>query len=112
MDVAGVGTFEREDIPLLVAAALIAAGSLLVVLAGAEGLIAGTLMVVGTLAFLWLTLQDITGIDGQVTTSTVAMILGSILVGFDIVLLFDFDGPLGAALFLFGAIGIRSSVVG
>jgi len=68
-------------------------------------------MVGGTAAFLWLTLQEVEVIDGRVTFSAIAMILGSVFVGFDILILFDFDGPLGAALFLFGTVGVRSAVV-
>jgi hypothetical protein len=111
MDVAGIASFDREDAPLLAATAAIGIGSLLVLVADAEGLIAGALMVGGTAAFLWLTLQEVEVIDGRVIFSTIAMILGSVFVGFDITILFDFDGPLGAALFLFGAVGVRSSVI-
>ena len=111
MDVAGLVSFNREDAPLLAATAAIGVGSLLVMIADAEGLIAGGLMVGGTAAFLWLTLQEIDVVTGQVTLAAIAMILGSVFVGFDITILFDFDGPLGAALFLFGAAGVRSSVV-
>ena len=111
MDIAGLVSFDREDAPLLAATAAIGVGSLLVMIADAEGLIAGGLMVGGTAAFLWLTLQEIDVVTGQVTLAAIAMILGSVFVGFDITILFDFDGPLGAALFLFGAVGVRSSVV-
>jgi len=111
MDAVGLDAFDREDAPLLAATAAIAVGSLLVLLLDAEGPIAGTLMLGGTVAFLWQTLQDIADFDGGVVLSTIAMVLGSVFVGFDITPLFDFDGPLGAALFLFGAVGIRSAVV-
>lgn len=99
---------DSDDLPLLAATAAIAIGSLAVILFDAEGnLLVIPLLVGGTLAFVWLALKRITRLDPQVTISSAAMILGSILVAFDIGIFFDFDGPLGAALFLFGAIGLR-----
>ena len=38
------------------------------------------------------------------------MVLGSVLVGFDVPNLFEFDGPLGAALFVYGAIRLLGYV--
>lgn len=108
MDVDGLVAIESDDVPLLAATAAIAVGSLAVILFDAEGnLLVIPLLVGGTLAFVWLTLQRVTTYDPQVTVSAAAMVLGSVLVAFDIGVFFDFDGPLGAALFLFGAIGLR-----
>ena len=39
-----------------------------------------------------------------------AMVLGSVLVGCDVPNLFEFDGPLGAALFVYGAIRLLGYV--
>jgi len=108
MNVDGLVAVERDDLPLLAATAAIAIASLAVILFDAEGnFLVVPLLVGGTLAFVWLTLQRVSAFDPQVTISAAAMIFGSILVAFDISIFFDFDGPLGAALFLFGAIGLR-----
>ena len=111
MNVDGLVAVERDDVPLLAATAAIAIASLAVILFDAEGnLLVVPLLVGGTLAFVWLTLQQVPRVDPRVTVSSGAMILGSVLVAFDIGVFFDFDGPLGAALFLFGAIGLRGSL--
>lgn len=100
-----------DDLPLVGATVAIAFGSLFVIVGDAEGHLLSILSLVGgTVAFVWLVLQRIEPIEPRTAIPVSAMVLGSVLVGFDISNLFGFDGPLGAALFVYGAVRLISYV--
>ena len=102
---------ESDDIPLVVATVAIAFGSLFVIVGNAEGHFLSILSLVGgTVAFVWFALQRIEPIEAKLAIPVSAMVLGSILVGFDVPNLFEFDGPMGAALFVYGAIRLLGYV--
>jgi len=102
---------EADDLPLVGATVAIAFGSLFVIVGDAEGHLLSILSLVGgTVAFVWFVLQRIEPVEPRTAIPVSAMILGSVLVGFDVPNLFEFDGPLGAALFMYGAIRLLSYV--
>ena len=102
---------DPDDIPLVVATVAIAFGSLFVVVGNAEGHLVSILSLVGgTVAFVWFALQRIEPIEAKLAIPVSAMVLGSILVGFDVPNLFEFDGQMGAALFVYGAIRLLGYV--
>ncbi len=96
---------EPEDIPLLIATGLIAVGCVLLIsgLGGGHPLVS-ILVVGGTVAFVMLTLERVQTVGKWVGGAAASMILGSALVSIELPLGFEFEGPIGAALFLFGAI--------
>ena len=100
-----------DDRPLVAATVAIAVGSLFVIVGDAEGHPLSILLLVGgTVAFVWLVLQRIEPVELRTVIPVSAMVLGSVLVGFDIANLSGFDGPLGAALFVYGAVRLLSYV--
>lgn len=111
MDTEGLFAVDPDDIPLLVATGLIAVGCILVItdIGGGHPLVA-TMVIGGTVAFVALTFRRIPERDLRATVAAASMILGSILVGIEFSIAFDFDGPIGAALFLSGAVGISKYV--
>ena len=110
MDTASIN-IDPDDIPLVAATAAIAFGSLFVIVGDAEGHPVSILSLVGgTIAFVWLALQRIEPVEPRTAIPVSAMVLGSVLVGFDVPNLFEFDGPLGAALFVYGAIRLLGYV--
>jgi hypothetical protein len=107
MDSEGLFTVDPDDIPLLIATGMIAVGCILVILnIGAGHPLVPVLVTGGTVAFVALTLFRIPERNITVGAASISMILGSALVSIELPFAFDFDGPVGAALFLFGAIGI------
>jgi|APHM01.1.fsa_nt_gi hypothetical protein len=110
MDAASID-IESDDIPLVGATIVIALGSLFVILGDAEGHPFSILSLVGgTVAFVWFALQRIEPVETRTAIPVSAMVLGSVLVGFDVPNFFEFDGPLGAALFMYGAVRLISYV--
>ena len=110
MDTASI-EIDSDDLPLVAATVAIAFGSLFVIVGDAEGHLLSILSLVGgTVAFAWFALQRIEPIEPRTAIPVSAMVLGSVLVGFDVPNLFEFDGPLGAALFVFGAIRLLGYV--
>jgi len=105
MSVEELYAIEPDDIPLLIATGLIAVGCVLLIsgLGGGHPLVS-ILVVGGTVAFVILTLERVQTVDKWVGAAAASMILGSALVSIEFPLAFEFDGPIGAALFLFGAI--------
>ena len=102
---------DSDDLPLVMATVAIAFGSLFVIVGDAEGHVLSILSLVGgTVGFVWFALQRIEPVEPKLAIPVSAMVLGSVLVGFDVPNLFEFDGPLGAALFVFGAIRLLSYV--
>lgn len=96
---------DPDDIPLLIATGLIAVGCVLLITGLGEGHPLVSLLVVGgTIAFVVLTVERIPAITRWVLGGAVSMILGSALVSIEFAVTFGFDGPIGAALFLFGAV--------
>ncbi len=96
---------DPDDIPLLIATGLIAVGCVLLISGLGDGhLLVSVLVVGGTIAFVILTVERIQPVTRWVLGGAVSMILGSALVSIEFALTFGFDGPIGAALFLFGAI--------
>ena len=107
MDTEGLFAVDPDDIPLLGATFMIAVGCILLITDIATGHpLVPFLVVSGTIAFVALTFQRVPEPDLTVVAAGVGMILGSTLVSVDIPMAFDFDGPVGAAFFLFGAIGL------
>lgn len=105
MDTEGLFAVDPDDIPLLVATGMIAVGCILVITdTGMGHPLVPTLVVGGTVAFVALTLIRIPERGLGVGAAGLSMILGSTLVGIEFRLAFGFDGPIGAALFLFGAV--------
>ena len=105
MDTEGLFAVDPDDIPLLVATGMIAVGCILVITeTGGSHPLIPTLVVGGTVAFVALTLFRIPERGLDVVGAALSMILGSTLVSIEFRLAFEFDGPIGAALFLFGAI--------
>lgn len=96
---------DPDDIPLLVATGLIAVGCVLLItgLGGGHPLVS-VLVVGGTIAFVVLTLERVETVSRRVLGGAISMVLGSAFVSIEFALTFEFDGPIGAALFLFGAI--------
>jgi len=96
---------DSEDIPLLIATGLIAVGCVLLITGLGDGHpLVSILVIGGTIAFVVLTLERVHTTDKWATAAAVSMVLGSTLVSIEFQLAFEFDGPIGAALFLFGAI--------
>jgi len=96
---------DPDDIPLLIATGLIAVGCVLLISGLGDGhLLVSVLVVGGTIAFVVLTLERIETVTRRVLGGAISMVLGSTLVSIEFVLAFGFEGPIGAALFLFGAI--------
>jgi len=96
---------DPDDIPLLIATGLIAVGCVLLISGLGEGhLLVSVLVVGGTIAFVVLTVERMQTVSRRVLGGAVSMILGSALVSIEFPLAFGFEGPAGAALFLFGAI--------
>ena len=107
MDTEGLFAVDPDDIPLLGATFMIAVGCILLITDIAAGHpLVPFLVVSGTVAFVALTLQRVPERDLTVVAAGAGMIIGSTLVSVDVPLAFDFDGPVGAAFFLFGAIGL------
>jgi len=107
MDTEGLFAVDPDDIPLLVATGLIAVGCILLIFdVGAGHPLVSTLVVGGTIAFVILTLRRVEEYNLTVWSAAGGMVLGSILVSIEFTAAFEFDGPIGAALFLFGAIGL------
>lgn len=96
---------DPDDIPLLVATGLIAVGCVLLISGIGDGHpLVSVLVVGGTIAFVALVVERVPTVTNWVLGGAGSMILGSALVSIEFQLAFDFDGPIGAALFLFGAI--------
>ena len=96
---------DPDDIPLLIATGLIAVGCVLLITGLGDGHpLVSTLVVGGTIAFVVLTIERASTVDNWTLGAAVSMILGSALVSIEFQLAFEFGGPIGAALFLFGAI--------
>lgn len=111
MDTEGLFAVDPADIPLLVATGMIAVGCLLFITDTGRGHPLVSLLVIGgTIAFVILTLKRIPDRDLPVGVASLSMILGSVLVSVDIRLAFDFDGPIGAAFFLFGAVELAKYI--
>jgi len=107
MDTEGLFAVDPDDIPLLVATGMIAVGCILVILdIGASHPLVPTLVIGGTVAFVALTLFRIPERNLTVAAAAISMILGSTLVSIEFQFAFEFDGPVGAAFFLFGALGM------
>jgi len=107
MDTEELFAVDPDDIPLLVATGMIAVGCILLITnIGSGHPLVPTLVVGGTIAFVALTLRRVPEQNLTVGATSVSMILGSALVSIDFRLAFDFDGPVGAAFFLFGAVGL------
>lgn len=107
MDTEGLFAVDPDDIPLLVATGMIAVGCILVIAnVGTGHPLVPTLVVGGTIAFVALTLLRIPERNLTVWATSISMILGSALVSIEFPFAFEFDGPVGAAFFLFGAVGI------
>lgn len=107
MSTEGLFAVDPDDIPLLVATGLIAVGCVLLITDIGRGhLLVSVLVTGGTIAFVALTLLRVDERNTTVGVSAVSMILGSALVSIEFAVAFEFDGPIGAALFLFGAIGL------
>ena len=96
---------DPEDIPLLIATGLIAVGCVLLISGLGDGHpLVSILVVGGTIAFVILTIERAQTVDKWVLGAAVSMVTGSALVSIEFQSAFGFDGPIGAALFLFGAI--------
>ncbi len=107
MDTDGLFAVDPDDLPLLAAAGAIAIGSILVITdIGSGHPLVAMLLVGGTIAFVGFTLQRVPEYNGRIAVAAVTMVLGSALVAVEFDVGFDFDGPLGAALFLVGAVGL------
>jgi len=105
MDTEELFAVDPDDIPLLIATGLIAVGCVLLISGLGEGhLLVSVLVVGGTIAFVVLTLERIPELTRWVLSGAASMVLGSALVSIEFPLAFGFEGPAGAALFLFGAI--------
>jgi hypothetical protein len=107
MDTEGLFAVDPDDIPLLVATGMITVGCLLLITGlGSGHPLVPVLTIGGTVAFVALTLFRIPERNVTVGAAAISMILGSTLVSIEFRLAFEFDGPIGAAFFLFGAIGL------
>jgi len=107
MDTEGLFAVDPDDIPLLVATGMIAVGCILLITdIGTNHPLVPAFVVGGTVAFVALTLFRIPERNLTVGAASLSMILGSGLVSIEFRLAFEFDGPIGAAFFLFGAIGL------
>ena len=107
MDTEGLFAVDPDDIPLLVATGMIAVGCLLLITGLGRGHpLIPALVIGGTVVFVALTLLRVPERNLTVGAAAVGMILGSALVSIEFGLVFEFDGPVGAALFLFGALGL------
>lgn len=105
MDSEGLFAVDPDDIPLLVATGMIAVGCILVITeTGVGHPLVPVLVVGGTVAFVALTLFRVSERNLWIGVAALSMILGSTLVSVEFRLAFEFDGPVGAALFLFGAV--------
>lgn len=111
MDTEELFAVDPDDIPLLVATGVIGVGCILVITDIGYGhpLVAG-MVIGGTVAFVGLTFRRMPKRDLRATIAAASMILGSVLVGIEFRIAFEFDGPVGAALFLSGAVGISKYV--
>lgn len=107
MDSEGLFAVDPDDIPLLVATGMISVGCLLLITGlGNNHPLVPALVVGGTVAFVALTLFRIPERNLTVGVAILSMVLGSALVSIEFGLAFEFDGPVGAAFFLFGALGL------
>jgi len=105
MDTEELFAVDPDDIPLLIATGLIAVGCVLLITGLGEGhYLVSVLVVGGTVAFVILTLERIETITRWLLGGALSMVIGSALVSVEFPLAFGFEGPIGAALFLFGAI--------
>lgn len=96
---------DPDDIPLLIATGVIAVGCVLLITGLGDGHpLVSVLVVGGTIAFVVLTIERASTVDSWTVGAAVSMILGSALVSIEFQLAFEFGGPIGATLFLFGAI--------
>jgi len=111
MDSEGLFAVDPDDIPLLVATGMIAVGCILYITdIGRSHPLVSLLVIGGTIAFVALTLQRIPERTVTIGVGAASMILGSVLVSIDIRFAFDFDGPVGAAFFLFGAVELAKYI--
>lgn len=111
MDTEGLFAVDPDDIPLLAATFAIAVGCVLVIADIGRGHPLVALLVIGgTVAFVGLTFRRVDEMDFTVGTAAVSMIFGAALVGIEVPFAVGFDGPIGAALFLFGAIRLSEYV--
>ena len=107
MDTEGLFAVDPDDIPLLVATGMISVGCLLLITGLGNGHpLIPALVIGGTVAFVALTLFRIPERNLTVGAAVISMVLGSTLVSIEFGLAFEFDGPVGAAFFLFGALGL------
>jgi len=107
MDTEGLFAVDPDDVPLLVATGMIAVGCLLLITGFGMGHpLIPALVIGGTVAFVGLTLLRVPERNLTVGAAALSMVLGSGLVSIEFGLVFEFDGPIGAALFLFGALGL------
>jgi len=111
MDSEGLLAVDSDDVPLLVATLMIAVGCLPIIIdLGGDHPLAAVLVISGTVAFVMLMFQRVAERNPTVIVAGISMILGSVLVSVPIPHVADFDGPVGAALFLFGAIRLSEYV--